>query len=120
MKQLILIIASLCAIFTTSSQQRVTCSFNNKSLSKSLIEINKLSNDYKINFVYNELEDFTVTTTVLNLTIPEAVRRVVGFYPMRVTERDSVVYVECVQKATAKLRGLVLDEAGQPLWWAAV
>lgn len=120
MKQLILIIASLCTIFTASSQQRVTCSFNNKSLSKSLIEINKLSNDYKINFVYNELEDFTVTTTVLNLTIPEAVRRVVGFYPMRVTERDSVVYVECVQKATAKLRGLVLDEAGQPLSFANV
>ena len=35
--------------------------------------------------IYNELEDFTVTQNVKTANIPDAIRKVIGFYPMQMT-----------------------------------
>ena len=100
--------------------QKVSRSYKNTSLSDVLVSLNKASKHYSINFIYNELEDFVVTANVQNKTIPEAVREVVGFYPMQITQLDSIISVECVQKDRTKLLGRVVDEQGLPVEFANV
>ena len=51
-------------------------------------------------FIFDELEDFTVTTSFKNTSVKEAVKQVVGFYPMRISYEKKEIYVECVQKAS--------------------
>lgn len=50
----------------------------------------------------------------------DAVRRVVGFYPMRITVRGNDIFVECTQKEEMKLTGRVTDEAGRAVEFANV
>ena len=118
MRHLCIII--LCLVATTAGAQQLTREFRNTSLSEALIWIDNAQDQYKINFIFDELEDFTVTTTLRNASVKEAVRQVVGFYPMRVTSENKDIYVECTQKADTKLTGHVVDEKGRPLPYVTV
>lgn len=100
--------------------QKITRSFRNTSLSEALIAIDKANRQYNINFIYNELEDFVVTADIRNLSVPDAVCQVVGFYPMRITVGDSIISVECMQKEAAKLTGRLIDENGKPVEYANI
>lgn len=89
----------LCASLETKAQHV----FRNTSLSDALIELDASSKRYEISFVYNELEDFTVTTTIgRRRSLPDAVRDVCGFYPVRVSVRGRDILVECMQKDRTK------------------
>ena len=90
--------------------QQLTHNFRNTSLSEALIWIDNAQNSYKINFIFDELEDFTVTTSLRNASVRDAVRQVVGFYPMKVTSEKNEIYVECTQKSDTKMSGKVIDE----------
>ena len=61
--------------------QHITRNYKNTSLPHVLTDIDNASQRYTINFIYNELEDFTVTVNLRNRTVPEAIREVLGFYP---------------------------------------
>ena len=113
MRHLYIII--MCLVASTAGAQQLTHDFRNTSLSEALIWIDNAQSSYKINFIFDELEDFTVTTSLRNASVRDAVRQVVGFYPMRVTSEDKDIYVECLQKADTKLTGHVVDEHGKPL-----
>ena len=110
----------LCLSLVEAQAQRLTKSYTNTSLSDVLIDLNRSQTDSRISFIYDELEDFTVTTSFRNRTVGDAVREVVGFYPMKITETDSLITVECIQKEQTKLRGRVTDEAGQPIAYANI
>ena len=100
----------LIAAVHTAVAQRVTRNYTKQSMADVLIDLSKATSNYRINFLYNELEDYTITKQINNKTIPEAVNEVVGFYPMRITTNDSFITVECVDKAKQKLSGhLVLS-----------
>ena len=105
---------------TQAQAQRLTKSYTEASLSDVLIDLNKSQHDKRISFIYNELEDFTVTTGFRNSTVDNAVREVVGFYPMKITMNDSLITVECIQKEAQKVIGRVIDEHGQPVEFANV
>jgi hypothetical protein len=95
--------------------------FRNTSLSDALIELDASSKRYEISFVYNELEDFTVTTTVgRRRSLPDAVRDVCGFYPVRVSVRGRDILVECMQKDRTKLIGRLTDANQQPIAYANI
>ena len=51
--------------FYTAYAQRITRSFRNTSMSEVLTVLAKSTKDYHINFIYDELEDFTVTTNIV-------------------------------------------------------
>jgi hypothetical protein len=89
-------------------------------MSKALKQIESSTKDYTINFIYNELEDFTVTTSVKNRSVPDAIRDVIGFYPIRMTVDGKNIFVECVQKETTKLIGRLIDKSGQPVMYANI
>ncbi|MBQ9649838.1 MAG: hypothetical protein IJV25_05395 [Prevotella sp.] len=116
----ILFTALLCSLALCLNAQRITRDYQNESLSKVLEDLNSATSDYTIYFIYDELEDFTVTTHFSDLPIKVAIREVVGFYPMKVTYDDDRIFIECTQKEDAKMIGRVVDRSGQPIEFANI
>ena len=114
----------ICFVVTMAHAQRITHSYNNVSLSDALSQLAEQQTDYTIMFLYNELEDFRITTTIHRKTLPEAIRQMIGFYPIRVTtskdEGGKKIFVECVQKADTRYKGTIVDEQGHPIAYANI
>ncbi len=100
--------------------QRLTHSFRNTSMSEALTILAKSTKDYHINFMYNELEDFTVTTNIVKRTAPDAIQQIIGFYPMKMTIDGKNIFVECTQKTPTKMIGRILDSHHRPVDFANV
>ena len=115
-----LILGILLLIVCGVQAQHITRNYNKTSLPHVLTDIDNASQRYTINFIYNELEDFTVTVNLRNRTVPEAIREVLGFYPMRMTVSDSLIFVECTQKIPTKVIGHIVDQHNQPVPFANV
>ena len=115
------ILLLLCALSVVTRAQRITHTFNNVSLSDALVYLQEHSHDSHITFIYNDLEDFRVTTTIKNSTVKDAISQLIGFYPIRMVE-DEVggLYVECYQKTQLRYKGRILDESGQPAAYANI
>ena len=121
MRQIIIIILLICAMAETATAQRITRNFQNVSMSDALKYIQQQTGNHKIVFIYNELEDFTVTTHVKNKPVPDAIRQIIGFYPIKMIQGDNNdIYVECTHKTEHHLKGLVVDENNLPLPYANV
>ena len=56
----------LCAIVSVASAQKITHTFQDVPLSEALKYIQEQATDYNITFIYDELEDFRVTTHIQN------------------------------------------------------
>ena len=111
----------LCAIASVASAQKITHTFQDVPLSDALKYIQEQANDYNITFIYDELEDFRVTTHIQNKSIPDAVVQIVGFYPVRVVRSGRhEIYVECTHKTDRHLTGTIIDENRQPVPYANV
>ena len=119
-----LIILVLLLTISTQAQKRISREYNNVSLSDALKQLSEQQTGYTIYFLYNELEDFRITTTVKNKHLPEAIQQMIGFYPIRVTtsteEDGRKIFVECIQKTESRYKGTIIDETGQPVAYANV
>ena len=120
MRRLIIIALLLFTLADTATAQRITHSFNNVSMSDALKYVQQQTAKHKIVFIYNELEDFKVTTSVRNKSVPEAIKQLIGFYPIRMTQNGDEIYVECTHKSDRHLTGKIVDEKGLPLEFADV
>ena len=119
MKQLLIILLWLTGI--TVSAQRINRDFHNVSLSEALKYIQEQTTSYDITFIYDELEDFRVTTHVQRKSVPDAITQLVGFYPVRVVKSgEREIYVECTHKTERHLTGTIIDETGQPIAYANI
>lgn len=105
----------LCMTVATSYAQRLSHTFDKVSFSKALVWLDKAQSQYRINFIYDELEDFTVSTSFENKDIHDVVNLLIGFYPIHATFDDDEIYFECIQKESKKLIGRVLDDRGEPM-----
>ena len=112
--------ALLCGLMLCVQAQRISRHYQNESLSKVLEDLNTATSDKTIYFIYDELEDFTVTCHLNDLTVKEAIREVIGFYPMKVTYDKEKIFVECTQKEDTKVIGRVVDQSGHPVEFANV
>ena len=114
----ILFLIVLCVFGVTAQAQHT---FQNTSLSEALIELDKSSKHYSISIVYDELEDFTVSKTIKRgRSLPDAVREVCGFYPIRVTTKGNEIFVECMQKDRTKFSGRLIGPDRQPIAYANI
>ena len=108
----------------SSGMKRISCEYNNVSLSDALRQLAEQQTGYTIYFLYNELEDFRITANVKNKHLPEAIQQMIGFYPIRVTtstdEDGRKIFVECTHKTDRRLTGTIIDEQGQPIAYANV
>ena len=109
----------LCLFVVSAQAQRISRNYQDLSLSRVLEDLNAAS-DKTIYFIYDELEDFTVTTSFRHLQIEEALRQVIGFYPIKVTYDESRIFVECTHKTEHHLKGRVIDEHSQPIAYANI
>ena len=112
--------ALFCVLTLCTQAQKISRDYQNESLSKVLEDLNAATSDKTIFFIYDELEDFTVTSRFTDLTIHEAIREVIGFYPMKVTYDDDNIFIECTQKEDAKVIGHIVDESGKPIEFANI
>ena len=111
----------LCAIASVASAQKITHTFQDVPLSDALKYIQEQATDDNITFIYDELEDFRVTTHIQNKSIPDAVVQIVGFYPVRVVKSGKhEIYVECTHKTDRHLTGIIIDEQSQPVAYANI
>ena len=110
----------LCLVAMSARAQQLSHDFQNVSLSEALIWIDHAQDDYKLNFIFDELEDFTVTTRLENVSVKDAVRQVCGFYPMHLTFDHQDIFIECTQKEDTKVIGRVVDESGKPIEFANI
>ena len=116
-----------CFVFAGVQAQKITREYNNVSLSEALRQLNEQTDEYTISFLYNELEDFRITTSVHRKTVPDAIRQMIGFYPIRMTVEPGIanpsqqeIIVECPQKTALRYKGTVIDEQGQPVAYANI
>lgn len=117
----IMLLAGLMSLsLQTIYAQRITRSFRNTSMSEALTILAKSTKDYRINFMYDELEDFTVTTSIVKRTAPDAIRQIMGFYPMKMTIDGENIFVECTQKTPTKMIGRIIDKKKRPVDFANV
>ena len=111
----------LCAIVSIVRAQKMTMNFQDVTLSDALKYIQSQTASYDITFIYDELEDFRVTTNVEHKSVPDAIVQVVGFYPVRVVKSgEHEIYVECTHKADRHLTGTIIDEQGHPIAYANI
>ena len=107
MKRFSFIIFLWVTFLSLASAQHLSRHYHNRSMSDVLIDLDKASARYKVSFIYNELEDFTVTQDVEAPNIPDAIRRVIGFYPMKMVVSDSLITVECIRKSERDRKSVV-------------
>ena len=103
-----------------SYAQRITRQYNNVSFSEALKDLNAHQHKYTINFVYDELEDFKVTKSVRNMSVPDAITQLIGFYPIRMTQVENNIMVECTQKSTFRYKGRIVDERDNAAEYATI
>ena len=111
----------LCAMVSLVSAQRITHDFHDLSLSDAMKYIQSQTTNYDVIFIYDELEDFRVTTEVRHKSVMDAIIQIVGFYPIRVYKSgEKEIYVECTHKTDRHLTGTIIDEQGVPVAYANV
>lgn len=120
-KTICLLLFFLLAFVQQSHGQRITRQYNNVSFSEALKDLNARQHKYTINFVYDELEDFKVTKSIRNMSVPNAIMQLIGFYPIRMTQvEDNIIMVECTQKSTLRYKGRIVDERGNAAEYATI
>ena len=103
-----------------SYAQRITRQYNNVSFSAALKDLNARQHKYTINFVYDELEDFRVTKSIRNQSVPDAIMQLIGFYPIRMMQVEDNIMVECTQKTPLRYKGRIIDESGNAAEYANI
>ena len=120
MKHFMITLIALCCFINVQGQM-ITRNYDNVSMSEALRDLNEMSRDYTISFLYNELENFRVSTHIKRKSVPDAIMQIIGFYPIRIVQRGKKdIYVECTHKTARHLTGSVIDENRQPVPYANV
>lgn len=117
MRRLFLLLLICWCALSSSSATRISQTFRNVSMSEALRSLALMADDYTINFIFDDLEDFMVTTEIQDKTLVESIMQVAGFYPIRITINNDtrIISVECYQRSAQRYKGVIVDEQGQPI-----
>ena len=118
-KKLLLLIVLLLSPLVAWSQN-ISHEFRDVSLAEALVIIDKMSDEWQVSFIYDDLEDYRVTCTVSDKSVPEAIHALIGFYPMRIEIGEGRIFVECTQRHPYKLMGRLVDSSGSPVTYANI
>ena len=97
-KYLYIILTMILVCHINLSAQTFTKTYYDEPMPNVLQDINNSYTEGNIHFIFNELEDYTVTTTIINKTILDAIYEVIGFYPIKITRNANDIFIECWQK----------------------
>lgn len=111
----------LCLVaFCDINSENISRRYHDVPLPDVLRDIDNEYTDGNINFIFNELEDFTVTTSIIDKPVFDAIFEVIGFYPIKATINGNDIYVECFRKEESKIKGRLVDENYCPVEYANV
>ena len=113
--RILLFILAFALTAITSTAQTFSRSYDGVSLSQALADIAKVSDEYKINFIYDELEDFPVNCHFNQKNVIDAILSVIGHYPVKISINGQYIFVECMEKRQTKVRGKILGAKSKPL-----
>ena len=120
---LLLVFSLSIPLALAQSRGTIVLNFKNESLSSALKRLEKAS-DYKIMFTYNEVESYKVNASVHTSSFEEALRTVIGNYPLNYKIEGKIVTVKLAHKTTPDrertINGTVVDEIGEPLPGATI
>ena len=100
--------------------QSISRRYDQVPMSQALADINGATKDYDLFFLYDELEAFPVTCQIRHASVIETIRKVIGFYPVKMTISDHRIFLECTQKKNAVVRGRVVGQTSVPIPYASV
>lgn len=118
------VVLMLITVAAMAQGAKVSLDLKNESMATALKKVESASN-YKVLFSYDAVNNYTVTTKIVNKTAPDAVRQIISGKPLQVTVKDKYITVSPTSKSTSKSKerevsGVVLDEYGEPLLGATV
>lgn len=109
----------LAAIAASMGAQLITRSYYNTPLPKALMELNDIQSEYIVSFIYDDLRDFTVTTSIEKATVQEAIGQMTRLYNIRTTTVGKTILVESGIQGN-RLRGSVIDQKSRPVEYANI
>lgn len=110
----------LCTMSCQLYAQSFSHKYDNVPIPEILKQLNDEQNKYTIDFIYNELEDFKVTASIHKQKVPDAIQQIIGFYPIKMTQKNDIILVECLQKNGTRYKGRIIDENDQPAEFANI
>lgn len=113
MKRLVILFAAMLCV-ATAFAQKFSYRFNHTPLADALVQIAGQHPDIHINFIYNELDKYTVSATIHTNDAYDMLRQLIGLNPVSVISSGGRYYVEALQHGKFSYRGRVLDEEHQP------
>ena len=118
---LVLLTAAAQNMLACAGDRRLSRSYRATPMSEALVDISRECPALKLSFIYNTLEDYPVTCSFMNLTPVEAVYKIVGLYPVRVSfNDDGHAVVEPLRRTAGKLIGRLVNERGEAVEYANV
>lgn len=119
MKRLLSLLIAYLFVFSLLAS-RHDYSFSSKPLSQALTEIASDFRGTRINFIYNQLEDYRVTSDFSASDAATAVRKLVHSLPVTISVKGKTIFVEARQKGNFRFTGRTVDENSEPVPFAMV
>lgn len=120
MKKTHLLLTIMLLLPLLARSQHISHTFRNVSLADALMTIDRMSEEWQVSFIYDDLEDYRVSCIVSDKSVPEAVHALIGYYPMRIEISEGHIFVECTQHLPYKFIGRLVDDKGQPVTYANI
>lgn len=105
----------------SGENKTITYKCSNQPLQKALMEVERLSGYYRIQYVMTDVEPYTVTADLKDATIGQAISRLLDGTPLKyeINQRFVQVYNpnnnSYKKQGEGSVRGQVFDEQGEPL-----
>lgn len=114
MKRVIIIIMAMVG-FISATAKKYSYSFHNAPVSQALVELNQDHPDINIAFIYKELDNYKTSSKIDTDDIYTAIRHITGLFPITVSERSGIYYVEALQRGKYLYTGRIVDSGLEPL-----
>lgn len=101
--------------FISANAKKYSYTFHNIPVSQALVELSKEHPDINVTFIYRELDKYTTSAAVDTDDINEALRLIIGFNPIMLSEKKGIHYVEALQHGKYVYTGKVIDSENEPI-----
>ena len=112
----------ICAMsaFAMAGAETFSYRFSSTPLPKAIQRIMENHPDLDINFIYDELENYSTSATVRADNAYDALRQAVGLNPVTVVKARNTYYVEALQRGKYVYKGQAIGTDGEPVAAATV
>ncbi len=120
MRKTVIILSLLCLQALTAGAKGITASFRGVPLSEALASIASQQKEYRVQFIFSDLEEFSVSADIVSSGVVEAIREVIGNLPVRVTAQGKDIFVDRLLDEGGNISGRLIDKKGQAVSYASV